>query len=241
MKKRILILGLGSLLFGLVPLTAQRLTAEQILDRSENASSPAQAVTRIKSYHVKGTMSVPSANLTGEMEIYYKAPNKIHIRQRIPNALESTTAFDGKVGWEKNNLTGLREIKGAELEQLKASAQLNSTSQWRKQLRSPKYIGTEKVRNKETYVIEATTTYGTKQKLYIDTKTFLTLRVDSESITPQGRLNTTTYLDDYRKVDGIQYPFRITQNTSGMEFVILLVQVRHNVKVDDSLFRKPRQ
>ncbi len=241
MKKRVLIASLGILLFSLVPLTAQRLTAEQILDRSQNAVAPARAVARIKSYYLKGTMSLPAANLVGEMEVYYKSPNKVYIRQRIPNVLDSTMAFDGKVGWEKNTLLGLRELKGAELEQLKMATQQNATSQWRKYIRNPRYIGIEKVGNKETYVIEATTPFGTKQKLYIDTKTFLPLRADTETITPQGRLNVISYFDDYRQVDGVQYPFRLTQNTSGMEVVVVLTQVRHNVKVDDSLFRKPSE
>ncbi len=241
MRKWILLLGLGSLVLGLAPLTAQRLTAEQILDRADSASGSPQAYARIKSFHIKGTMSMPAANITGQVEIYYKAPNKFYVRQSVPGVIESTSAFDGKVGWEKNNITGLREIKGTELEQLKESAQMNAAAQWRKNFRNPKLLKNEKVRNKETYVVEAETRYGTKAKLYIDTRTFLVLRMDTEAITQQGKISTVNYFDDYRKVDGIQYPFRITQNVSGMEIVILILQVRHNVKVNDSLFRKPRQ
>jgi hypothetical protein len=43
-------------------------------------------------------------------------------------------------------------------------------------------------------------------KVYIDTQRYLTLRMDMEIATPQGKLNTATFYEDYRRVDGVMYP-----------------------------------
>lgn len=221
-------------------LLAQRLTAEQILDRADTASGGAKA-RQIKTFHMKGSFQMPTQNLNGTMEIYFKSPNKILVKQSIPGVLDSSQGFDGKVGWEKNSLTGLRELKGAELEQLRLSSDLNSITNWRKQYRNPKLRGTDKVGKYSVYVIEAHTPYGTRATLFIDTKEFLLRRIDQEAVTPQGRLNVRTLLENYRKVQGIAYPFVMRQSTAGIEMVIRIQQVRHNIPLNDSLFRKPKQ
>ena len=219
---------------------AQRMSAEQILDRAESVSGAAKART-LKTVVLKGTIQMTAQNLKGTMELYFKAPNKVLIKQSIPNALEQASGFDGKVGWEKSNLTGIRELKGQELEQLKSSADLNNFSNWRKQYRNPKLRGTDKVGTASVYVIDATTAYGTKATLYIDTKSFRLLRSDSEVATPQGSVQVSSLMEDYRKVDGILYPSRIRQSLAGMEMIVQVQQIRHNVPLSDSIFRKPRQ
>ena len=240
MKTRILgIAGLTAVLLG-ASVVAQRLTAEQVLDKAEAAAGGAKIRT-LKSIHVKGIFQAPAQKLSGTIEIYFKAPNKVLVRQTIPGVLEQTSGFDGKVGWEKSNMTGLREIKGKELEQLKSAANFTSVGNWRKQYRNPRLRGVQKLGNHEVYVIDLTTTHGTKATLYIDTREFLVRRDDSEVVTPQGSIVATSLLEDYRRVDGIMYPFRVRQQVSGMESVIYLQQVRHNVPINDSLFRKPKQ
>lgn len=221
-------------------LLAQRMTAEQILDRADAASGGAKA-RQIKTFHMKGSFQMPAQNLNGTMEVYFKAPSKILVKQTIPGVLDSSQGFDGKVGWEKNSLTGLRELKGAELEQLRLSSDLNSVTNWRKQYRNPKLRGTDKVGKYSVYVIDASTPFGAKVTLYIDTKEFLPRRVDAEAVTPQGRLNVRTLFEDYRKIEGIAYPFVMRQSIAGIEMVIRIQQIRHNTPLNDSLFRKPTQ
>lgn len=219
---------------------AQRMSAEQILDRAETVSGGAKART-LKTVVLKGILQMPVQNLRGTIELYFKAPNKILIKQTIPNVLEQASGFDGKIGWEKSNLTGVRELKGQELEQLKSSADLNNFSNWRKQYRNPKLRGTDKVGAASVYVIDVTTAYGTKATLYIDTKSFRLLRSDSEVVTPQGRVQVSNLMEDYRKVDGILYPFRVRQSLAGMEMIVQVQQIRHNVPLSDAIFRKPKQ
>ena len=77
-------------------------------------------------------------------------------------------------------------------------------------------------------------------KVYIDVQRYLTLRMDMEIATPQGKLNTATFYEDYRRVDGVMYPFTTRQSTAGIEAVIKTERVRHNVSINDAVFRKPK-
>jgi hypothetical protein len=49
----------------------------------------------------------------------------------------------------------------------------------------------------------------------------------------------TTEFFDYKEVDGVKIPFRITTSSSIQSITITLTSVEHNVKVDDALFVKP--
>jgi len=49
------------------------------------------------------------------------------------------------------------------------------------------------------------------------------------------------YFDDWRAVDGIKYPFRISQSGANITLGFTITEIRHNVAVDASLFEMPRK
>jgi len=110
----------------------------------------------------------------------------------------------------------------------------------RKQIRNPKMVGQAKVGDRNAFVIGARFVTGGAVKAYIDTQRYLLLRMDMEVATPQGRLNVSSYFEDYRRIDGIMYPFTTRQSTAGVEAVQKIERVRHDVPIDDALFRKPK-
>lgn len=184
---------------------------------------------------------MPAQGIRGDFELYWKSPNRLLVVQAIQGVGEVRQGFDGKSGWEKSPLTGLRRLQGAELEQLKYTSDNTATARWRQFVRSPKLQGMQKVGSFQTYVIRATTTYGTTITFYIDTKQFLTRRVDMEVVMQGGKLPTVQLFEDYRKVDGVYYPFRTRQQAAGVETLVTVQQVRHNVLLRDTLFQMPKE
>jgi len=214
-------------------------TAQQVLDRMVQATGMAQAA-KIRTIQMTGTVQYTAQGIQGRYEAYYKFPNKFLLKLTVQGIGEIQQGYDGKVGWEKNPLTGLRELQGAELAQIRMSAETGGQNDIRKTLRNPKLVGEEKVGNRNAYVITAQSTTGSPVKVYIDTQRFLTLRMDMEAATPQGKLNISTYFEDYRKVDGIMYPFITRQSMAGVEAVTKVERIRHNAPINDSIFRKPK-
>ena len=235
-----LVLG-GACLTALQPIAQQARpqNAQQVLDRMAQAMGLANAA-KIRTVQMTGTISYPAQGIQGRYEALYKAPNKTLIKLNIQGLGEVQQGYDGKVGWEKNPMTGLRELQGAELAQVRWSAESGASNDLRKTLRNPKLAGQEKVGNRNAFVITAQTTAGVPIKVYIDAQRYLPLRMDMEAATPQGKLNIATFLEDYRRVDGIMYPFTTRQSTAGIEAVVKTERIRHNVPIDDAIFRKPK-
>jgi outer membrane lipoprotein-sorting protein len=237
----------GMLVLGVACLTALQpiaqqarpQNAQQVLDRVAQAMGVANAA-KIRTVQVTGTVSYPAQGLQGRLEAYYKSPNKFFAKITLQGVGEILQGYDGKIGWEKNPMTGLRELQGAELAQLRWSAETGASNDLRKSLRNPKLVGREKVGNRETFVLTAQTTAGSPLKIYIDTQRYLPLRMDLEVATPQGKLNIVFRFEDYRRIDGVMYAFTTRQSTAGIEAVQKIERVRHNVPIDDAIFRKPK-
>ncbi|MFN4034061.1 MAG: hypothetical protein ACK4ME_10690 [Fimbriimonadales bacterium] len=217
---------------------AQPKHAQQVLDRMAQAMGYAQAA-QFRTIQVVGTMEYPAQGLKGQFEAFYKSPDKFLMKINIQGIGEILQGYDGKVGWEKNPMTGLRELQGAELQQLRQSALSGANNDIRKMVRNAKLQNQEKVGGRNAFVITAQSATGGAMKLYIDAQRYLLLRIDSEVATPQGKMNATMLFEDYRKVDGVIYAFTTRQSAAGMTTLIKIVRVRHNAPVNDAIFRKP--
>ena len=57
--------------------------------------------------------------------------------------------------------------------------------------------------------------------------------------TPQGPIRVEMRYSDWREVDGVKLPFKITQSMPNLKFVFTVSEVKHNLPVDDRLFEKP--
>ncbi|MCX7992211.1 MAG: hypothetical protein N2651_00945 [Fimbriimonadales bacterium] len=233
-------LGVTSLLmFQPTAQQARPQTAQQVLERMAQAMGVAQAA-KIRTIQLTGAMQSPAQGLQGRYEVFYKAPDKVLVKTTIQGLGEVLQAYDGKVGWAKDPMMGLRELKGAELEQIRQSAESGVQNDIRKVIRNPKLTGQEKVGNHTAHVITAQSRSGSPIKVYIDTQRYLLLRMDMQAPTPQGSINVATFFEDYRKVDGVMYAFTTRQSASGVEAVTKVERVRHNTPIDDAIFRKPK-
>lgn len=81
---------------------------------------------------------------------------------------------------------------------------------------------------------------GTKFTDYYSTKTFLLLKregVEPSSTSSSDQPYTTTF-SDYRDVDGIKIAFKsISNTTANGNVIVTLKEVKHNVPVDDGMFK----
>ena len=80
---------------------------------------------------------------------------------------------------------------------------------------------------------------GSPARLFFDAESGVLLRQVSTRVTPQGPLEVEVTFEDYRAIDGVQRPFTIRQATSVFTAIIQLTDIKHNVPIDDAVFKKP--
>jgi len=75
--------------------------------------------------------------------------------------------------------------------------------------------------------------------LYFDKQTSLLLRELRYGNSPIGRVPTQVEFADYRDLNGIKLPFRITYAWLGGRDSIVLNEIKTNTAVDEAKFGKP--
>jgi hypothetical protein len=88
-------------------------------------------------------------------------------------------------------------------------------------------------------VVQGVGPRGLLVTLFFDKQSGLLLRELRYSNSPIGRVPTQIDFADYRDVDGIKLPFRMTYAWLDGRDSIVLNEIRTNVPVDDAKFGKP--
>lgn len=194
-------------------------TADEIINAYIVATGGKAAYGKITSSIMTGEIEVVAQKIRGTVTVKAKAPDKFLLVQELAgNKFE--VGYDGKIGWARDPLHGLRTLEGKELEQIKDSATFNATLNWKQRYSKTEVLGIRKVNGADAYAIRLTSKQGTPTTQFYDVKTKLLVRSDSNAATPEGSLPTETYTSDYRSQDGVKVPFTIRQLASNVEAVM---------------------
>lgn len=150
--------------------------------------------------------------------------------------------FDGIGGEESYTFAPADKYTGKRLEDVKIGADLYGPLGWRSKYKKIEVTKTAKVGDEDAYVVTFEPEKGSKFTEYYSTKTFLLLKREGSipSSTGGPTIPYTVTYEDYRDVDGIKLPFKTTNSSpSNGSIVTKLISVKHNVPVEDSIF-KPR-
>jgi outer membrane lipoprotein-sorting protein len=211
-------------------------TVDQVLAKAIEATGGKAAEEKITSRVAKGTIEVVTFGVSGPVEIYAKAPNKMFTRSTFEGYGEVVQGYDGKSAWMKTPDAGIRELSGVELERVKRGADFYRALHLKDQYAKMTVTGKGKVGDREAFIVEAKPTEGAAEKFYYDTQTGLLLRNET---TDDSGGQTTTTVEDYKVVDGLKLAHTIRQESAAFSMVIKLTDVKHGAEIDDAKFAKP--
>jgi hypothetical protein len=145
--------------------------------------------------------------------------------------------FDGPTGWNLSD-KGSQSLNGTELAAL-AGADFYREIDLRELYTRIKLLGKVKEGYRELYMVEAVSRNGAAENLYFDAESGLLIHRDVTRRTSQGSVRSEVYFSDWREVDGVKLPFRMTQSMPNIRFVITLEDIKHNVPVEEAVFQRP--
>jgi len=214
-------------------------TLDAVLEKYVQATGGKSAQLRLTSRVIRGRVDVPGVSNGGRLEIYAKAPNKSLTVMKIDTLGIIRQGFDGRVGWEQSGQRGVRPSTGEGLAALARDAEFYGSLKLREMYARIKLLGKVKEGFHEAYLVEAWPRVGSSEKFYFDAETGLLVRHDVSRLSSNGAVRAELYLNDWREVDGVKIPFRLTETMPGVTFVFTLEEVRHNVPVEESIFKQP--
>jgi hypothetical protein len=220
-------------------------SVDPILDKYVEAIGGKEAVRKVNSRVLRGTLENTNFGLNTPWTQQTKAPNKQVSHVEIPGLGAIRDGFDGTVAWSQNPMAGNRVKEGDEGAKAKRDAAFYRDLDLKTAIPGLALKGETKVGTEEAYVLEGKPTPTSLERLYFSKKSGLMLGQDSELTTADGAVSTKISLDDWRPVEGIKiaHSLRLKVTAAGqpeMEFTIKLTEVKLNVPLEDSLFQKPQ-
>jgi zinc protease len=143
--------------------------------------------------------------------------------------------FNGRSGWART-AAGMRPLKNLELATLQRDADFYAPVRMKNNFAKVTLAGMSKIGYREVYVIDLQPTVGALERLYLDAQTYLPVRINTSRSNGTITEPVEMYLDDWREVDGIKFPFSITQSFPKLTLAFTVKEIRHNVALDANMF-----
>ena len=210
-------------------------TIDEVLSKYVEAMGGAAAIKAPTSRVLKGTLDVPGVSRGGTYEQYAQAPNKILTIMQAHPVGTVKSAYDGHSGWALTS-KGVRVLKGSELDAVLREADFYGPLNLKSSYKKVSLAGTSKIGYRDVYVVELHSGVGVADRLYLDVKTYLPVRMNSVETVGSFSGAVEIYLDDWREVDGIKYPFSISQRLPKLTFSYTVKEIKHNVPIDPKIF-----
>jgi hypothetical protein len=223
-------------------------TAEDIIEKCLTAQGGREAIGKITSRSIKGSIAVssPGGDLPGTIEVLNQAPNKVRTLLNLDltamgaGAMTVDQRFDGTSGYAMNSMQGDSEITGGRLDSLRNSAFPSPFLGYKDRGTKIVLAGKEKVGDKDAFVLSVTPASGSASRVWIDAESYLPLKASTTVDTPEtGPLEQITEFSDYRDVDGVKVPFKLSATSAVQSYTVKVTSVEQNVKIDPTLFAKP--
>ena len=240
-------------------------SADQVLDKYVQAVGGAQRLATLKSFIAKGTsVGFGGFGGGGDVTIFAKAPDQRTTLIQFKEATgrgESIRTFNGHEGWIKTPLAVLKEyqLSGGEIDGFRLDAQLSfpgsikqALTNWRvgipttiEDLPGPSSQTSQQpdvvLQSHDVDVVQGNGPRGLVATLYFDKKSGLLVRELRYSRSPIGRVPTQIDFADYRDVNGIKLPFRLTFAWLDGRDSIELREIHLNQTIDEAKFGTPEQ
>lgn len=182
-------------------------SVDEVLAKYAEAIGAANAVAAVKSRVVKGSVDVVGVSRGGSFETYTEAPNK-----------SATMLQAYPLGNVKGGFSFFGPLK---LKNNYAKVAL---------------AGMSKIGYRDVYVLDLQPVAGAAERLYLDVQTYLPVR--SNTVMKIGTISDAVemYFDNWKEVDGVKYPFFISQKFPRLTLAYTVKEVRHNIPIDARVF-----
>jgi photosynthetic reaction center cytochrome c subunit len=212
-------------------------TVSHLLDNYVRALGGSAAIEKVTTRVEKGSATFRGQPQT--VEIFTQAPDKQSIVRHSPDG-ETVTTFDGQSGWTIAPNRPPREMHDADVLAARLDADLQFPLHIQQIFPELRREYPEKINDRDVYVLVAVREGQPPVRLYFDQQSGLLVRMVRYAETPLGRNPTQIDCADYRDVDGVRVPFRVTTSQPGNTNTIQFETVQQNIPIDPAKFAKPK-
>ena len=220
--------------------TAQ--TVDEVIAKNIQARGGLEKLKSVTSLRQTGIFSAGSFRAQVVQE--NKRPDKVR-EEFILQGMAQVQAYDGKTGWQVSPFGGRRDpelLSQDDMKGLVVEADIDDPLvDYQQKGHKAELLGHDSVEGTDCYKIKLTLKNGDVRTYYLDTDSFLELKLENQTYIRGALQESETYYGDYEEVNGIYYPFarEMGQRGDSSRSKITVEKVEQNVPLEDSLFSVP--
>jgi hypothetical protein len=217
-------------------------TADEIIAKNLQARGGLEKIKAVKSIRATGTLSAGSFRAKFVQDNL--RPN--HVREEvIIQGMSQIDAYDGKIGWRVSPFGGRKDpdlLSADDMKGLLTDADIDGQLvDYRNKDHRAEFVGHDSVEGTDCYKIKLTLSNGDIRYFYIDTDSYLELKVETQRNIRGTVQYTETYYGDYEEVNGMYFPFGVEVGEKGStdRTKWTVEKIELNVPLAASLFTLP--
>ncbi|HKS67706.1 MAG TPA: outer membrane lipoprotein-sorting protein [Candidatus Acidoferrales bacterium] len=229
-------------IFALAAVSAGAQTVDDVITKSIEAQGGLARLESVKTLRTSGKLSIQSFDVRF-VEVA-KRSDKVREEMTV-QGMSQVRAYDGKTAWQVNPFEGRRDpemLSADDSKDLQIDADIDGPLvNYKEKGYGADLVGHDSVEGTDCYKIKLTLKNGDIRYYYLDTDTFMELKLETQTSIRGSIQENETYYGDYEEVNGIYYPFAFETGQKGsVDRVKFTVEkVEQNVPLDDSLFSMP--
>jgi outer membrane lipoprotein-sorting protein len=217
-------------------------TVDDIIAKNIQAHGGIEKMKSVKTFRMTGRFDAGSFRAGFMQE--NKRPDKVR-EEQIIQGLAAVQAYDGKAGWQVNPFGGRRDAELLSQDDLKGlviDADIDGPlADYQQKGHKAELVGHDSVEGTDCYKVKLSLKNGDVRYYFLDTDSFLELKIETQSNIRGTVQYSETYFGDYEEVKGLYYPFAFEAGAKGdtnrVKYSVDKVEI--NVPIEDSVFAMP--
>ena len=228
--------------FALIGAGTSAQTVDEIIAKNVQARGGPEKLKAIRT--LRTTVKFSAGSFRAEVRQENKRPGKVR-EEFIVQGMAQIQAYDGKTGWQISPFGGRKDpdlMSQDDMKSLIVDGDIDGPLvDYKEKGHIAELVGHDSMEGTDCYKIKLNMKNGDIRYYYLDTDSYLELKVEIQTTIRGALQESELYYGDYEQVNGIYYPFAVEQaqkgSSSRQQFSV--EKIEQNVDLDDALFAMP--
>ena len=217
-------------------------TIDEIIAKNIQARGGIERLKGIKS--LRTTVKFSDGSFRAEFRQESKRPGKVR-EEFIVQGMAQIQAYDGKTGWQISPFSGRKDpdlLSQDDMKSLIVDGDIDGPLvDYKEKGHKAELVGHDSMEGTDCFKIKLNMKNGDVRYYYLDTDSYLELKVEVQTTIRGALQESELYYGDYEQVNGVYYPFSVEQAQKGSSSrqQLSVEKIEQNVDLDDGLFAMP--
>lgn len=226
----------------LLPVSVPAQSVDEVIANNVKARGGLEKIKAVRSVRTTSKLTQGSFRVAYVQE--NKRPDRVR-EEAIIQGLAQVQAYDGKVGWQISPFSGRKDAERMSQDDTKTlviDADIDGALvDYKQKGHKAELVGHDSVEGTDCYKVKLSLKNGDVRYYFLDSDSFLELKIENQSNIRGTVQYTETYFGDYEQVNGIYYPFAVETGDKGSDsrtkFTVDKVEL--DIPLDDARFSMP--